>query len=84
MEHSVVTKGSPGCQTGAEEIPASFHETQSFFHENHASGIHFQRSDEMSPSITSFERIRVAPLTAISPVELGSRMFQYEEFRYHS
>jgi hypothetical protein len=38
----------------------------------------------MSPSITSFERIRVAPLTAISPVELGSRMFQYEEFRYHS
>jgi hypothetical protein len=41
MEHSVVTKGLPGCQTGAEQISALFHMLESFFHEKRANGIQF-------------------------------------------
>jgi hypothetical protein len=45
MEHSVVTKGSPGCQTDAEEIHGSFHMLESFFHENPATGVYFRKAN---------------------------------------
>jgi hypothetical protein len=81
MEHSVVTKGSPGCQTGAEEIPDLFHMLESFFHENRASRISILEGDEMGSSIAAFHRAEASPGNVISPQKQGFRMFQYEEFR---
>jgi hypothetical protein len=67
MEHSVVTKGSPGCQTGGEEISASFRMLESFFHENRAIGnsilnatnwtLRFQ--PHLNPGIPSFRPFRI-------------------------
>jgi hypothetical protein len=58
MEHSVVTKGLPGCQTGAEEIPVTFHMLESFFHENRFGGIHFEAAPEISARFPFYKHLQ--------------------------